>query len=161
MKFDIKSIIPIFEWLPNYKRSQFKNDISAGITLGAVLIPQGMAYGMLAGMPPIYGLYAALVPTLIYLFLGSNRILAVGPVALDSLILASGLGVLKLGSEGAYIAMALMIALFVGLIQLSMGLLKLGFLVSVSIKTCGEWIYFGRCACNRSKSVKIHFRNFH
>ena len=95
-----------------------------------MLIPQGMAYAMIAGLPPVYGLYAALVPNFIYALTGSSRKLAVGPVALDSLIVASGLAMMKLSSEAEYLAMALFLAFFVGVLQLAMGFLKMGFLAN-------------------------------
>jgi len=95
-----------------------------------MLIPQGMAYALIAGLPPVYGLYAALVPNLLYAFTGSSRKLAVGPVALDSLIVASSLAAMKLTSTEDYIAMALFMALLVGVFQLVMGLFKMGFLAN-------------------------------
>ena len=126
----MKKYFPILDWLPNYKRDYLSGDISAGFTVGIMLIPQGMAYAMIAGLPPVYGLYAALVPNLVYALTGSSRKLAVGPVALDSLIVASGLAAMKLSSEGEYIAMALFLAFFMGLLQLAMGFLKMGFLAN-------------------------------
>ena len=95
-----------------------------------MLIPQGMAYALIAGLPPVYGLYTALVPNLVYAIVGSSRKLAVGPVALDSLIVASGLAAMKLASSEQYLAMALFLALFVGLLQLAMGFFKMGFLAN-------------------------------
>ncbi len=95
-----------------------------------MLIPQGMAYALIAGLPPVYGLYAALVPNLVYAVTGSSRKLAVGPVALDSLIVASGLAAMKLATTSEYIGMALFLALFVGLLQLAMGFFKMGFLAN-------------------------------
>lgn len=126
----MKKYLPILDWLPNYKKSYLSGDISAGFTIGVMLIPQGMAYAMIAGLPPVYGLYAALVPNLVYAITGSSRKLAVGPVALDSLIVATGLATLKLASLEEYIAMALFLALLVGLLQLAMGFLKMGFLAN-------------------------------
>ncbi|TAI48190.1 sulfate permease [Flagellimonas allohymeniacidonis] len=126
----LKRYFPILDWLPNYKKSYWSGDISAGVTVGIMLIPQGMAYALIAGLPPVYGLYAALVPNLLYAITGSSRKLAVGPVALDSLIVASGLAALKLSNLQDYIAMALFLALFVGLLQLAMGFLKMGFLAN-------------------------------
>jgi len=93
-----------------------------------MLIPQGMAYALIAGLPPIYGLYAALIPNLIYAFTGSSKKLAVGPVALDSLIVASSLAAMKLANIEDYIGMAIFLALFVGAIQMVMGFMRLGFL---------------------------------
>lgn len=95
-----------------------------------MLIPQGMAYAMIAGLPPVFGLYAALVPQIVYALMGTSRQLAVGPVAMDSLLVASGLGALALSGLEEYIAMALFLALFMGGIQLLFGLLKMGFLVN-------------------------------
>ena len=124
----LKRFFPILEWLPKYKKAYLAGDFSAGITVGIMLIPQGMAYALIAGLPPIYGLYAALVPNLIYVFTGSSKKLAVGPVALDSLIVASSLAAMKLANIDDYISMAIFLALFVGVIQLVMGFMRLGFL---------------------------------
>ena len=63
---NLQRLIPILEWLPNYTRSRFKGDFIAGITVAIILIPQGIAYALIAGLPPIYGLYCALVPQLVY-----------------------------------------------------------------------------------------------
>ncbi|OQD44020.1 sodium-independent anion transporter [Croceivirga radicis] len=126
----LKKYFPILDWLPNYKKSYLSGDLVAGLTVGVMLIPQGMAYAMIVGLPPVYGLYTALVPNLVYALTGTSRKLAVGPVALDALIVASGLSAMKLATEGEYIAMALFIALFVGVLQLAMGFLKLGFLAN-------------------------------
>ena len=116
--------------MPAYKKSYFKNDLIAGITVAVLLIPQGMAYAMIAGLPPIYGLYAALVPQIIYAFLGTSRQLAVGPVAMDSLLVAAGLGAISMASPEAYIQMAILLALMMGMIQFLMGLLRMGFIVA-------------------------------
>lgn len=89
-------------------------DISAGVTVGIMLIPQGMAYAMIAGLPPVFGLYASLIPQVIYALMGTSRQLAVGPVAMDSLLVASGLGALALSGIEEYIAMAIFLALFMG-----------------------------------------------
>ena len=124
----LKRFFPIVDWLPKYKMAYLAGDFSAGITVGIMLIPQGMAYALIAGLPPIYGLYAALIPNLIYVFTGSSRKLAVGPVALDSLIVASSLAAMKLANINDYISMAIFLALFVGVIQLVMGFMRLGFL---------------------------------
>ncbi|MEM6866729.1 MAG: SulP family inorganic anion transporter, partial [Bacteroidota bacterium] len=126
----LKHFFPILDWLPNYKRGYLSGDVSAGITVGIMLIPQGMAYALIAGLPPVYGLYTALVPNIVYAFTGSSRKLAVGPVALDSLIVASGLAAMKLATLEQYIALALFLALFVGLLQLVMGFFKMGFLAN-------------------------------
>ncbi len=126
----LKNYFPIFHWLPNYKKAYLTNDIVAGLTVGIMLIPQGMAYAMIAGLPPVFGLYAALVPQVIYALMGTSRQLAVGPVAMDSLLVASGLTALSLSGIEEYISMAIFLSLFMGTIQLSLGLLRAGFLVN-------------------------------
>lgn len=125
-----KRYFPVLQWLPSYKRAYLTGDISAGITVGILLIPQGMAYAMIAGLPPVFGLYASLVPQVIYAFMGTSRQLAVGPVAMDSLLVASGLSALSLSGIDEYISMAIFLALFMGVIQLLLGLLRMGFLVN-------------------------------
>ena len=124
----VKRFLPILDWLPKYKKHYIASDVTAGITVGIMLIPQGMAYALIAGLPPIYGLYAALVPNLVYVFTGSSRKLAVGPVALDSLIVASSLAAMKLATTQDYIGTAIFLALVVGALQLIMGIMRLGFL---------------------------------
>ena len=108
----LRSLFPILDWLPNYKKTHFSGDLFAGLTVGVMLIPQGMAYAMLAGLPPIFGLYAAFVPQIIYAFTGTSRQLAVGPVAMDSLLVAAGLGALAISKIEDYISMAVFLAFF-------------------------------------------------
>jgi SulP family sulfate permease len=127
---NIKKIIPILEWLPNYKSSQFNDDIIAGITVGIVLIPQGIAYALIAGLPPIYGLYCARLPQIVYAIFGTSRQVAIGPVAMDSLIVATGVSTLALAGTAHYISIAILLALLVGIIQFLMGVFRLGFLVN-------------------------------
>lgn len=127
---NLKNHIPILDWLPNYKKSWFKGDLFAGITIGVMLIPQGIAYAIIAGLPPIYGLYTAMIPQIVYAILGTSRQLAVGPAAMDSLIVASGIGVLAtMGSEN-FIFLSILLAFMVGFFQILFGFLKLGFLVN-------------------------------
>ncbi|GFD78443.1 sodium-independent anion transporter [Tenacibaculum sp. KUL118] len=126
----LKKLIPILEWIPNYKKSQLKGDVVAGITVAIVLIPQGIAYALIAGLPPIYGLYAALVPQLLYAIFGTSRQVAIGPVAMDSLIVATGVSTLALTGSESYIAIAILLALVVGTIQFLMGIFRLGFIVN-------------------------------
>ena len=102
----------------------------AGITVAVLLIPQGMAYALIAGLPPIYGLYASLTPQIVYAFLGTSRQLAVGPVAMDSLLVAAGLSALSIVEPSQYIQMTILLALLMGAIQLLLGLFRMGFIVS-------------------------------
>jgi SulP family sulfate permease len=127
---NIKKIIPILEWLPNYQLSRFKGDLIAGITVGIILIPQGIAYALIAGLPAIYGLYCALLPQIMYAIFGSSRQVAIGPVAMDSLIVATGVSTLALAGSDSYISIAILLALLVGTLQFLMGIFKLGFFVN-------------------------------
>ena len=127
---NIKKIIPILEWLPNYNLSRFRGDFIAGITVAIILIPQGIAYALIAGLPPIYGLYCALAPQVMYAIFGSSRQVAIGPVAMDSLIVATGVSTLALTGSDSYIAIAILLALIVGIVQFLMGVLRLGFVVN-------------------------------
>jgi SulP family sulfate permease len=127
---NIKSIVPILEWLPNYKKDWLKGDIGAGLTVGVMLIPQGIAYAMIAGLPPIYGLYTAMIPQVVYAIFGTSRQLAVGPVAMDSLIVASGVATLAQIGTDKFIEFAILLALFMGVLQVLFGIFKLGFLVN-------------------------------
>ncbi|MHB0754448.1 SulP family inorganic anion transporter [Polaribacter sp. M15] len=127
---NIKKVIPILEWLPNYNAALFKGDLVAGITVGIILIPQGIAYALIAGLPPIYGLYCALVPQVMYAIFGSSRQVAIGPVAMDSLIVATGVSTLALAGSESYISIAILLALMVGAIQFILGIFSLGFIVN-------------------------------
>ncbi|MCP3929474.1 MAG: solute carrier 26 family protein [Bacteroidetes bacterium] len=126
----LKNFIPALQWLSTYSRNELKGDLAAGLTVGVMLIPQGMAYAMIAGLPPIYGLYASIFPLILYATFGTSRQLAVGPVAMVSLLVAAGVGTLAEGGTEQYIALAITLALMVGLIQFGLGVFRLGFLVN-------------------------------
>ena len=114
----------------NYNMSYLKGDVTAGLTTAVMLIPQAMAYAVLAGLPAYVGLYASVVPLLAYAVAGTSRELAVGPVAMDSLLTAATVGVLAQGAPDRYLELATLLALMVGIIQVVLGLLKAGFLVN-------------------------------
>lgn len=122
--------IPILNWLPKYRKDQFEGDLIAGITVATVLIPQGIAYALIAGLPPIYGLYSALIPQVVYAIFGSSRHVAIGPVATDSLIVAASISTIALMGSESYIAIAIFLAFLVGCIQFLMGVFRLGFIVN-------------------------------
>ncbi len=128
--FTILQYFPFLDWLRNYKRSDLTGDMTAGIIVAIMLVPQSMAYALLAGLPPQVGLYASIVPLIVYGLLGTSRALAVGPVAMVSLLVATALGGLELTSVAQYVQMALILALLVGIIQLTMGIFRIGFLVN-------------------------------
>lgn len=108
-----------------------RKDATAGLTVSVILIPQAMAYAMLAGMPPIYGLYAALVPLIIYPIFGTSRHLALGVTAIDALIISAGVSVLALPQTEEYLALVILLALLTGLIQFLLGVFRLGFVVNL------------------------------
>ena len=127
----IQRLAPIASWAPNYDRRDLRSDLGAGLTIGAMLVPQGMAYALLAGLPPEVGLYASIVPVLVYAIFGTSRQLAVGPVAIVSLLTASALAPLfEQGSTG-YVTAAALLALMVGVVHLVLGFGRLGFVVNL------------------------------
>lgn len=132
--------LPFLDWLVHYRRNDLVGDLMAGVIVTIMLVPQSMAYALLAGLPPEVGLYASIVPLILYGLLGTSRTLAVGPVAIMSLITAAGIAPLVAAdattvahtgqSSPDYLALALLLALMLGLFQLLMGLFRLGFLVN-------------------------------
>ena len=123
-------IIPKPSLIPGYNIRLFKNDLFAGITVWVMLVPQGMAYAMIAGLPPIYGLYASAVPMIIYALVGTSKQLSVGPVAMDAILIAGGLATIGVGGVEDYIILAVLLALMVGVLQALLGIMRLGFLVN-------------------------------
>lgn len=122
--------LPLISQLRGYNRSAFLGDITAGATVGVVLVPQAMAYALIAGVPPIYGLYTALVPVVVYALAGSSRHLQVGPAAILSLIVASGVTPLAGDDPERYLSLAVLLSLMAGIIQFSLGAARLGFLAN-------------------------------
>lgn len=126
----LRSYLPITGWLLNYDRKDLLGDIIAGLIVAVMLVPQSMAYALLAGLPAQAGLYASIIPLLLYGLLGTSRTLAVGPVAILSLLVASGIASLEPATTSEYIALAITLAFLVGLLQVLMGLFRIGFLVN-------------------------------
>ncbi len=123
-------IFPFLAWFRGYGMEKFKLDAVSGITVALVLIPQSMAYAQLAGLPAYYGLYASFLPPMIASLFGSSRQLATGPVAVVSLMTAASLEPLATAGSEGYIAYAVLLALLVGVFQLSLGILRLGLVVN-------------------------------
>ena len=117
-------------WLRRYDRRDLPADLIAGLTVAVMLVPQGMAYALLAGMPPVAGLYASTVPLVAYALVGSSRALAVGPVAIMSLLTLAGVGALAEPGSAEFIGLAGLLALMVGVLQLALGLLRGGVVVA-------------------------------
>lgn len=125
-------IFPFLRWLPELGQpGVLRADMVAGITVALILVPQAMAYAALAGLPPVYGLYAAFLPPAIAALFGSSRQLATGPVAMASLISAATVQVIAPQGSEAYIAYSLVLALLVGAIRIALGVLRLGLLVNL------------------------------
>ncbi len=122
--------LPPLRWLRRYDRPTFGADARAGATVGVLLIPQGMAYAALAGMPPITGLYAAIVALLVYALLGTSNYSSVAPVAIDSLLVAAAVAPLADGDPARYVALAGLLAVLTGVLQIGAGVLRVGTLVS-------------------------------
>jgi len=118
----------LFKDMKEYSVGKFRADLIAGLTVAVVLIPQGMAYSLLAGLHPVYGLYTALVPMIIYPIFASSRHLSVGPVALMSIIVLSGVSLFAEPGTQEYLDMVLMVTFMSGVIQLFFSLFKLGIL---------------------------------
>ncbi len=126
----LTKFFPFIDGFKNYSSRHLKMDATAGITVALVLIPQSMAYAQLAGLPAYYGLYASLLPPVIAALFGSSRQLATGPVAMVSLMTAAGLESLATAGSPGYLAYALLLALFVGIIQFVIGTLRLGVVIN-------------------------------
>lgn len=122
--------IPIANWLPRYRRVDLPGDLMAGTIVTIMLVPQAMAYALLAGLPPQIGLYASILPLLLYSAFGTSRTLAVGPVAIISLLVASSAGAIAEAGNSAYLGVVLVLALSSGLILLATGIARLGFIVN-------------------------------
>jgi sulfate permease, SulP family len=122
---------PILDWGRQYNGTTLTSDLVAAIIVTIMLIPQSLAYAMLAGLPPVVGLYASILPLIAYAIFGTSRTLAVGPVAVVSLMTATAAGAVAATGSADYIAAALILALLSGIFLLVMGLLRLGFLANL------------------------------
>ncbi|KAL7588187.1 sulfate transporter 4.1, chloroplastic [Lactuca sativa] len=125
----IELFLPCSRWIRTYNwREYLQPDLVSGVTVGIMLVPQSMSYAKLAGLQPIYGLYTGLVPIFVYCIFGSSRQLAVGPVALVSLLVSNVLGNIDSSGE-LYTELAILLSLMVGILECTMGLLRLGWLI--------------------------------
>jgi SulP family sulfate permease len=125
----VKRFFPFLRWFP-LRRETLKADWIAGLTGGLVLVPQAMAYAQLAGLPPQYGLYTALLPGVVAALWGSSSKLSSGPVALVSILTGSALAPLAIAGSEKFIALAILLALLVGIVQLALGMFKLGVVIN-------------------------------
>ncbi|KAK0576034.1 hypothetical protein LWI29_010888 [Acer saccharum] len=127
----LKGLFPILNWGRNYKASKFKSDLMAGLTLASLSIPQSIGYANLAKLDPQYGLYTSFVPPLIYALMGSSRELAIGPVAVVSMLLSSLIQKVEdpVADPIAYRKLVFTVTFFAGIFQFVFGMFRLGFLV--------------------------------
>jgi SulP family sulfate permease len=125
----LQRFLPFLGWFP-YSGATLRADFVAGLTVALVLVPQSMAYAQLAGLPPYYGLYAAFLPVMVAALWGSSRQLGTGPVAVASLLTASSLAPLAAAGSENFIALAILLAFMVGVVQLALGAFKLGVVVN-------------------------------
>lgn len=126
----IARYFPILDWAPKYRGETLVSDLVAAVIVTIMLIPQSLAYALLAGLPPEVGLYASILPLIVYAVFGSSRQLAVGPVAILSLMTAAAAGKIAAQGSAEYIQAAVILALLSGIILLMMGLFRMGFLAN-------------------------------
>ena len=127
----LRRYLPVLDWGRQYNRHALSNDLIAAVIVTIMLIPQSLAYALLAGLPPEAGIYASIAPILLYAVFGTSRALAVGPVAVVSLLTASAIGQVAEQGTAGYAVAALTLAMLSGGILVLMGLLRLGFLANV------------------------------
>ena len=120
---------PAWQWLQDYNSSKFRSDLLSALIVIAMLVPQGMAYAMVAGLPPNTGLYASIIPMIIYAFIGGSSTLSIGPVALISMMTFATLNPMFEVGSPVYIQAACLLALLVGIISFILGVLRFGFLI--------------------------------
>lgn len=126
----LKQYLPFLEWLPGYRRDILVSDLVAAVIVTIMLIPQSLAYALLAGLPAQVGLYASILPLVFYALFGTSRTLSVGPVAVASLMTAAALGAIAEPGSPEYIGGAVLLAVMSGLMLVAMGVLRLGFLAN-------------------------------
>jgi len=127
---NLSKYFPILDWSRTYDRSALSNDLVAAVVVTIMLIPQSLAYALLAGLPPEAGIYASIAPIILYAIFGTSRALAVGPVAVVSLLTASAVGQVAEQGTAGYAAAALTLAFLSGGFLVLMGVLRLGFLAN-------------------------------
>ncbi len=126
----LRNSIPILDWAQKYSSSALPGDITAGLIVAIMLIPQSMAYALLAGLPPQVGLYSSILPLIVYAILGTGKAVSVAPVAIDSLLVATAVSVIAVQGSNQYILLASLLALMVGVVHLLVSVVKLGRLVN-------------------------------
>ena len=123
-------LLPGLQWSEGYTRSTLSKDLFSGLAIAFMLIPQSMGYAMVAGLPAQWGLYACVIPPIIYALLGTSNKISIGPVALDSILIISGLSLIAEAETDRYLSLALTMTLMVGLIQAVLGMARFGFIAN-------------------------------
>jgi len=126
----LTKLFPGLLWLKDYHQGTFRSDLLSGLVIAFMLIPQGMGYALVAGLPPEYGLYACIFPPIVYALLGTSNKISMGPVALDSILIITGLSVLAEPGSERYLELAVLLTLMVAVLQLGLGLAKFGFIAN-------------------------------
>jgi SulP family sulfate permease len=126
----LKSLLPILGWAPAYSKTEAQSDLVAALIVTIMLVPQSLAYAMLAGLPPQVGLYASILPLIAYAIFGTSRALAVGPVAVVSLMTAAAVGQIAAPGSAEYLTAAITLAFLSGLILVAMSVMRLGFMAN-------------------------------
>ena len=126
----LRRYLPVLEWGRTYDREQASSDLLAAVIVTIMLVPQSLAYALLAGLPAEMGIYASILPIVLYAIFGTSRALAVGPVAVVSLMTAAAVGKIAVPGSEEYIAAAITLAFLSGLMLAALGLLRLGFLAN-------------------------------
>ncbi|MGD8309377.1 MAG: SulP family inorganic anion transporter, partial [Chromatiales bacterium] len=125
-----RRLLPFLAWLPEVDKASLRADFTAGLTGAVLVVPQGVAFAAIAGMPPQYGLYAAIVPAIVAALFGSSRHLVSGPTTAASIVMYSALSGLAAPGSPEYIALAVTLTFLVGLTELLLGLARMGVLVN-------------------------------
>lgn len=128
--YSLSRFLPIIDWLKTYQRRDFTDDLFAGIITAILLVPQGIAYSILAGLPPQLGLYASILPPIMYALFGTSRTLSVGPVSIAAIMIASALTAPTISALGNPVQSAIVLSLESGIIMLLMAVLRMGGLVN-------------------------------
>lgn len=123
--------LPFLSWMLHYQRADLPGDLIAGLTVATMLVPQSMAYALLAGLPPHVGLYASILPVLVYGFLGSTRMLTLGPTAITSVMILGTISPIVGDDPAVYFTLSLTLALCLGIVFILMGIFRLGFIVNL------------------------------
>eukprot|EP01112_Ceratiomyxa_fruticulosa_P009553 TRINITY_DN249_c0_g1_i1.p1 TRINITY_DN249_c0_g1~~TRINITY_DN249_c0_g1_i1.p1 ORF type:complete len:619 (+),score=69.68 TRINITY_DN249_c0_g1_i1:222-2078(+) len=126
----VRSFFPMIDWIPTYKCQYLRSDVIAGLTVGATLLPQGMSYSLVAGLPPIYGLYSSFIPLIIYAFFGTSPHLSIGPFAVISLLVKQSIDSVLPGNTEPMkaVQVAITMCFMTGILQILLGIFRFGFI---------------------------------